>query len=100
MTERGQWTELAACSGADGDLFFDKYAVGTPDQRRAVDELCYSCPVIRQCKQYRDRFKAEGVHAGVYWRPGTSAAPAEPHSTLNDHKTDQDWQLLHELIGI
>lgn len=45
------WRDLAACNGEDPEMFFRVYL-----ERKAL-EICASCPVTRQCRNFADRIE-------------------------------------------
>ncbi|MFF7182974.1 WhiB family transcriptional regulator [Streptomyces sp. NPDC008121] len=58
----GNWRHLAACAGADGEIFFsDDQAASSGAQR-----LCDACPVVRECGAYAEEAPERfGVWGGM-----------------------------------
>jgi hypothetical protein len=42
------WKDDASCLGLETNIFFDKYEEDS-DHRIAIDSICGSCPLSRQC---------------------------------------------------
>jgi hypothetical protein len=61
MTANGSWHEKAACKGVDVEVFFD----GCPSGITAALEICYRCPVMRECSAAGDMEETEGQLFGV-----------------------------------
>lgn len=78
------WKNKARCNGFDTELFFDKYEEDV-DLRKDVDELCASCPVVRQCFAVGISQKGWGVWGGVYMENGKISRE------FNRHRTKADW---------
>lgn len=59
----------AACKDTDPDLFFPEK--GETDKGNAAIMVCFSCPVRRDCEDYRTRTNTEyGIWAGSYTKRG------------------------------
>lgn len=87
MTIRKDWTEKAKCLGMETNLFFDKYEEDV-DLRTAVDALCSSCPVQRECLATaisRPEWNTWGVWGGVYFEKGKLS------KEFNSHKDNNAW---------
>lgn len=85
------WQDLAQCKGKDTELFFDKYE-SSPRTARAVDDMCFSCPVQKVCLQEGVDKGATGVWGGVYLINGRQ------DESKNSHKSKETWIKLTELI--
>ena len=102
-----QWYHLAACNGmiqsihqnnktdkptSDFDPFFDAYE---SDQivAQATDQMCLSCPVIKQCYREGVTQKGVGVWGGVYLNLG------KPDKKFNAHKTPEVWKAVRKIHG-
>ena len=81
---RNEWKDQAACLGYDTNLFFDKYE-DNPSLRPAVDKVCESCPVARECFAVGDSQKEWGVWGGIYIENGKISRE------FNRHRTKADW---------
>lgn len=80
------WKKDASCKSFDTELFFDDYENDeTFELRKDVDELCASCPVVRQCFAVGISQKGWGVWGGVYLENGKISRE------FNKHRTKQDW---------
>lgn len=101
------WQDLAACRNliqtiqqtkpadktvAELDPFFDAYE---SDEVVAfqVDQMCLSCPVIKQCYKEGVKEKAVGVWGGIYLNLG------KPDKKFNAHKTPEVWKALKKVHG-
>lgn len=67
MIEIVQWTDLAACTTSDPELFFpDK---GETYKSQAARRICRPCPVRNQCLQDAlDRREQYGIWGGTSYR--------------------------------
>lgn len=79
-----KWKEYARCKDYDWNLFFDKYEEDT-SLRSAIDNLCSSCPVAKQCFAVGVSQKEWGVWGGVYLEGGKISRE------FNRHKTKANW---------
>lgn len=79
-----KWKDDAVCLDYDTNLFFDKYE---EDEllRPAIDALCFSCPVRKDCFSVGISGKEWGVWGGVYLENG------EISREYNKHRTKKDW---------
>lgn len=87
-----KWYQLAACSGADINMFYDDYE---SDKLLAsqVDEMCLHCPVSSQCYNEGVVNKERGVWGGVYLDLG------RVDKEYNSHKTPDIWKRLKDIHG-
>jgi hypothetical protein len=81
---RDKWKDNALCFEYDTDIFFDKYEEEEP-LRSAVDQLCYKCPVAKQCFAVGVSTKEWGVWGGIYLESGVIS------KEFNSHKNKDDW---------
>ena len=79
-----KWKDDAVCLNYDTNLFFEKYE---DDEllRPAIDALCSSCPVRKECFSVGISGKEWGVWGGVFLELGNISRE------FNKHKTKQDW---------
>jgi signal transduction histidine kinase len=79
-----EWKDNGACFDYDTNLFFDKYE---EDQllRPAIDKLCSTCSVRKQCFAVGVSQKEWGVWGGIYLEGGQIS------KEFSDHKTKQAW---------
>lgn len=85
------WEQLAACKNRKTNLFFDDYEAGG-NIANNIDQLCLSCPVIKDCYEKGVRTKSTGVWGGFYLVNG------EVSKTKNSHKDQETVQKLAKLI--
>jgi hypothetical protein len=78
------WKYKGSCDGFDTELFFDKYEEDI-ELRPAIDDLCFNCPVVKQCFAVGISEKAIGVWGGVYMDNGKISRE------FNKHRSKADW---------
>jgi len=88
-----RWWDLAACSGMDTDLFFDKYESDV-QMAKAIDQCCLSCPVIKMCYKSGVDQDEYGVWGGVFLSSGLV------DKIKNVHKTKDTWKQLKVKHGL
>ena len=81
---RSNWNKQAKCLNLDTNMFFDKYEEDV-DLRSAIDSLCKSCPVQRECLANGVSRQEWGVWGGVYFEKGKIS------KEFNNHKKEADW---------
>src|SRR5687768_6284585 len=86
------WRKRADCQGKDLGLFFDQYATDTATADD-VDDLCFGCPVQRECLEMGINTAGTGVHGGVYLILGQYS------KAKNAHKTAQKSKELNDQIA-
>jgi len=86
-TDELDWFHLAACSGMDTNLFFDKYESDI-NIAKNIDQACLSCPVRKICYEAGVENNEHGVWGGIYLSAGSI------DKTRNLHKTKEIWKLL------
>jgi len=79
-----KWKDEAVCLDYDTNIFFEKYE---DDEllRPAVDKLCFSCPVNKECFAIGVTGKEWGIWGGIYLQGG------EISKEFNNHKNKKDW---------
>lgn len=87
-----EWHDLAMCRGMDRENFYDNYEFDE-NQAKITDQICLSCPVLKQCLMQGIENKEHGVWGGIYLVNG------KPEMTKNQHKTAGVWEELRERIG-
>jgi hypothetical protein len=109
------WQDLAACRGIAGEVkdsdgnplldehgervisdpMFDSYENDSAPYplRKAVDQLCLSCPVQDICLNAGRMGRETGVYGGVYLVNG------KQDRTRNEHKTKDVWQQIIRKVG-
>jgi hypothetical protein len=85
------WKDDASCLGLETNIFFDKYEED-PDLRIAIDSICSSCTVSKQCFAVGVSGKEWGVWGGVYLESG------EISREFNNHKTKTDWAQTWQIL--
>lgn len=80
-----KWQDLALCSSTSTENFFDNYE-SDREVAKVVDEMCLSCPVIKQCLDRGVSNSEWGVWGGVFLTSG------KPDSNRNSHKTQEVWE--------
>jgi hypothetical protein len=85
------WKDDASCLGLETNIFFDKYEEDS-DLRIAIDSICSSCPVSKQCFAVGVSGKEWGVWGGVYLESG------EISKEFNNHKTKTDWAQTWQIL--
>lgn len=86
-----RWKEAASCKDYDWNLFFDKYEEDVL-LRGAIDQLCSTCPVARQCFAVGVSQKEWGVWGGVYLEGGKISREFNRHR--NKAKWGETWKYL------
>ncbi len=81
---KNSWKDDANCLDYDTNLFFDKYEEDI-SLRPAIDALCASCPVARQCFAIGVSQKEWGVWGGIYLEAGSISRE------FSRHRTKQQW---------
>jgi hypothetical protein len=81
---KNNWQEDAKCVNLDTNIFFDKYEEDY-NLRLAVDKMCSTCPVRKECIAYAVSRQEWGVWGGVYLEKGKIS------KEFNDHKDNSDW---------
>jgi hypothetical protein len=87
-----KWYHFAACKNMPINWFYDDYETD-PVLAKTVDQVCISCPVIKQCHQEGIENKERGVRGGVYMNLG------RPDKQHNAHKEPEIWKKLKKLHG-
>ena len=83
--DKHSWKENAACYGYDTNFFFDKYEE-EEQFRPAIDKLCSSCPVRKECFAIGVSQKEWGVWGGIYLEGGKIS------KEFNTHRSRSDWE--------
>lgn len=90
--ETFSWRDLALCQGTPTNNFYDDYE-SSPTLPFVVDEMCLSCPVMKQCLEDGIEGKEYGVHGGIYLTNG------KPDDSKNSHKTPDVWKTIKERLS-
>ena len=87
-----KWYHLAACKNMNINWFYDSYE----DDKilaQTSDQVCLSCPVIKQCYKEGVENKEKGVWGGIYMDLG------RVDKLNNSHKTKETWNELKKIHG-
>jgi hypothetical protein len=79
-----EWKDKGLCKGMDTEMFFDRYETDE-NVRVAVEDMCMSCPVVRDCLATGISQKSWGVRGGIYLENG------EISREFSKHLTKKDW---------
>jgi hypothetical protein len=55
----------AACTHSSPDLFFPESPLDEYFAIKAIQVICDGCPLKTECNEYADRYRLEGIWAGV-----------------------------------
>ena len=78
------WKDNASCKHFELSLFFEKYEENE-NLRKAVEDVCFSCPVQRTCFAVGVSQKEWGVWGWVYLENGKVSRE------FSKHKTKKEW---------
>jgi hypothetical protein len=81
---RHEWKDQGACTGYDTNLFFDKYEEDLA-LRSAIDKVCSSCPVSRECFAVGVSQKEWGVWGGIFLEGGKISRE------FSKHRSKEQW---------
>lgn len=90
--EELDWQDLSLCHDTDTNLFYDDYESDT-QVAKMIDQMCLSCPVMKQCLERGIDNGEWGVWGGIYLTSG------RPDTNKNIHKTQEVWEQVREKIG-
>lgn len=82
------WQKVALCQNVDTELFFDQYESST-EVAKQVDQMCFVCPVMKECLMQGMQENEHGVWGGIYFN-----GSGKPDKNRNKHKTDADWSIV------
>ena len=85
------WQDLAYCKTID-PKYFDRYYQDSPHLRPVVDDMCMSCPVLKECGIAAVTNRESYVWAATFFDNGV------PVPEMNDHKTEDFKRRLRERI--
>lgn len=91
-SEEFEWKQMSLCRDMDTELFYDQYEF-SEQVAKTIDEVCLSCPVMKQCLQHATDNGEWGVWGGVFLTSG------RPDENRNSHKTPETWKAIRERIG-
>lgn len=87
-----KWYHLAACANMNINWFYDDYE-NDKIIAKTADQVCLSCPVIKQCYKEGVANNEKGVWGGVYLNLGRT------DKLNNSHKTKEEWANLRKIHG-
>lgn len=94
------WHQLALCrnmlperdeNGKINDLFYEAYEEDE-EIAKAMDDVCLSCPVLKDCLLEGVDNKDFGLRGGTYLNNG------KPDKMRNQHKTPEVWAKIQERL--
>lgn len=89
--EELEWQDLALCQGMPTNLFYEEYE--DEQVSRMVDDICLSCPVLKQCLQRGVEGSEWGVWGGVYLVSG------KKDENKNKYKSAETWKAITERLS-
>jgi hypothetical protein len=81
-TEDFEWQDISLCRGVATNQFYDDYE-NDEQVARVIDDMCLSCPVMKQCYQRGIQTNEWGVWGGVFLVAG------RPDENKNRHKSPE-----------
>lgn len=87
-----EWQDLSLCANMDTNLFYDQYE-SSSSTAKMVDDICLSCPVMKQCLEKATDDGEWGVWGGIYLTSGKA------DKNRNSHKTEKVWLQIKERIA-
>lgn len=85
------WHQLAFCKNMELNWFYNDYVADT-ELAKAMDEVCLSCPVMKECLFDANAMKDSGLRGGIYLDEG------KPDKLRNAHKTPEVWERIQERL--
>lgn len=85
------WHQLAMCNGMLLDWFYDDYE-NDKEMAKAMDDICLTCPVLKDCLMEATDNKDFGLRGGIYLNNG------KPDKQHNQHKTPEVWARIKEKL--
>jgi hypothetical protein len=86
------WWQLSFCRGMDLNLFYEDYEADE-ELAKAMDEVCLSCPVMKDCLMDGTDRKDSGLRGAIYLNNG------KPDKMRNQHKTPEVWARIQERLS-
>lgn len=84
------WQDLALCRGMDTNMFYEGY--DDEQESHIVDEICLSCPVMKQCLQQGIENSEYGVWGSVYLVSG------KKDDNKNKYKSPETLKRIHDRL--
>lgn len=85
------WHHLAMCKSMDLELFYEAYE-DDEELAKAMDEVCLSCPVLKDCLMDGTDNKDYGLRGGIFLNNG------KPDKMRNQHKSPEVWEKIRERL--
>lgn len=85
------WHQLAFCKGMQLSWFYEDYEEDE-ELAKAMDDVCLSCPVLKDCLMNATDSKDFGLRGGIYLNNG------KIDKNANKHKTDEVWSMIRGKI--
>lgn len=92
------WHQLALCSGRKTNTegmplswFYEDYE-NDEELAKAMDDVCLSCPVMKDCLMDATDCKDSGLRGAIYLDNG------KPDKARNAHKTPEVWARIREKL--
>lgn len=87
-----EWQDLALCHSVPTNMFFGEYE---SDEQVAttIDDMCLSCPVMKQCLTAGIENSEWGCWGGVYLVLGKRS------EARNAHKTPEVWDKIKKIMS-
>lgn len=85
------WWQLSFCKGMDLNWFYEEYEADD-ELAKAMDEVCLSCPVLKDCLMNGTDKKDFGLRGGIFLNNG------KPDKNANRHKTEEVWARIKERL--
>lgn len=87
-----EWQDMAVCKGVKTNKFYDDYESDI-QTAYTIDQMCLSCPVMRECLMQGMDNGEWGVWGGIYLTSG------KPDDNKNSHKTDEVREEMAERLA-
>lgn len=85
------WWQLSLCKGMDLNWFYEEYEADD-ELAKAMDEVCLSCPVLKDCLMNGTDNKDFGLRGAIFLNNG------KPDKNANRHKTEEVWARIQERL--
>lgn len=87
-----EWRHLRLCNSTPTNLFYDDYESDV-QVAKMIDQMCLSCPVMKQCLEEGIANSEWGVWGSIYLASG------KRDNNRNAHKTPDIWEAIREKIA-
>lgn len=86
-----EWWDLSSCQNMELKDFYERYEEDEVHAKN-LDQVCFHCPVQRECLREGIENKEWGVWGGLYLVNGVV------DKNRNAHKSDEDWEMVKHAI--